>query len=330
MIGMSACVETARKTTPDVSNINLEVEIRRFEQDLFQLDTNQMEASLAELEKQYPEFSRLYFGQILGVPPKAQEQEAYIKGFINFPEVRRLYDTCTIVYGNFDGIQQELEQAFRYYQYYFPDRKIPQVTTYLSEYSIGAFIYGDDQLAVGLDFFLGANYPYEKYNPGNPNFSNYLIRTFNRDHLVFKTIKPLVEDITGAPRGGSLLDLMIHNGKQWYLTDLLLPNTSDTVKLEMTPTQVDWLKDNELEMWAFLLKEKLLYDSDWSKIRKYVEYSPGIPQMHPEAPGRSANWIGLQIVRAYMDNVPDAKLEELLSETSAQRILDRSRYKPRQ
>ena len=126
------------------------------------------------------------------------------------------------------------------------------------------------------------------------------------------------------------MDLMIHNGKQWYLTDLLLPNTSDTVKLEMTPTQVDWLKDNELEMWAFLLKEKLLYDSDWSKIRKYVEYSPGIPQMHPEAPGRSANWIGLQIVRAYMDNVPDAKLEELLSETSAQRILDRSRYKPKQ
>ena len=122
---------------------------------------------------------------------------------------------------------------------------------------------------------------------------------------------------------------MIQSGKFLYVHELLQPDLQDSVILEMTPAQVDWLESNEIQMWAYMLQESLLYDAEWVKIRKFVEYAPNIPQMHPEAPGRSANWIGLQIVKAYMKNNPDQSVRDLLAITDSQIILDKSRYKPR-
>lgn len=322
------CQSEEKQDLPDVSNMDVEVEIRRFEQDLFQLDTNQMEKGVAALQEKYPLFSEIYFQQILPAQQAPQGFLPYIKGFINFPQVRNLYDTTQVVFGDLSAYAKELEQAFKYYKYYFPERPTPQVTTYISEYAIGSFIYGKDQLAVGLDFFLGADYPYATYNPGNPNFSNYLIRTFNQDHLTMKTLKPLVEDLVGGQNGGRLLDMMVQEGKKLYVMDQLLPATPDSVILEMPEKDVEWLEDNELEVWAYLLKEQLFYESEWKKIRKFVEYAPNIPQMHPEAPGRTANWVGWQIVKAYMKNHPGATIPELLGQTDAQKILDQSRYKP--
>lgn len=328
IFALNACVQLDRAEVPDVSDITVELEIRRFEQDLFQADTNQLLAELQTLKTQYPLFSELYFAEILGAKGSPEENVRYIKGFLSFPEVQDLYQACMDQYADFSEVKAEMEQAFRYYKYYFPEKATPQLTTYLSEYSIGAFIYGEDQLAVGLDFFLGADYPYAKYNPGNPNFSNYLIRTFDRKHMPVKIFKPLLEDLTGAPPGDKMLDIMLTKGKQLYLLDILFPETPDSVKLDLQQKEVDWLENNELEIWAYLLKEKLLYDSQWTNIRKFVEYSPNVSQMHPEAPGRTANWMGWQIVKAYMKKNPERDVQDLLAQRDSQEILNRSRYKP--
>jgi hypothetical protein len=324
----SSCQKDKKDTAPDISDIKVDLVLHRFEQDLFQIDTNQMTEQLEVLTKKYPLFSALYFEQLIGAKRAPQGFENYVKGFISFPEVRQLYDTCTLLFGELETYRSELETAFKYYRHYFPEQPTPQVTTYISEYTIGALIYGEDQLAVGLDFFLGADYPYAKYNPGNPNFSNYLIRSFNPDHMVMKTLQPLVEDIAGTEPGSRMLDIMINEGKKFYLMDLLLPNTPDSVIFEMPIEDVKWLEDNELEIWAYLLQAQLFYESEWKKIRKFVEYSPRVPQMHPDAPGRAANWVAWKIVKAYMERNPTVTLPELMATKDAQRILDGSKYKP--
>jgi len=322
---------------PDVSDIEVEVEVRRFEQDLFNLDTANIAAGLERLEAAYPRFSQIFFDQILGstdslIAPQGHAE--YVKGFIRYPSVRKLYDTTQVVYNDFNEQRQEFEQAFKFLKYYFPEQPTPDVTTFISEYSIAAFIYGENQLAVGLDLFLGSDYPYLQYNPGNTNFSAYLTRTFNPDHLVSKTLQPLVSDLIGTAQGNRLLDLMVHNGKELYVLDKLMPLTPDSVIFEATAEQMAWLEGNELEMWAYFLKENdpsgtnLLYSSDWQNIRKYVEYSPSSPGMPPEAPGRTANWLGWQIVNAYMARHPEATMQDLIALRNAQKLLDDSRYRP--
>lgn len=327
----SGCQGGADRNIPDVSDISVDIELRRFEQALFQADTTDMAAVLEGLQSTYPQFAPVFFGELLGAydSSRVSNPTAYIKGFVQHPPLRQLYDTVQIVYPDMTEYEAAFEEAFRYYQYYFPDAPVPSVTTFISEYSVAAFIYADNDLAVGLDYFLGEAYPYRAYNPGHPAFANYLARTYTPAHLVSKTLQTLVEDIVPPPRQARLLDLMIHNGKKLYLLDLLQPYTPDSIKLEMTAAQVEWLENNESEMWKYFIKEDLLYDTDWAEIRKLVDYSPNSPGMPPEAPGRSANWMGWQIIKTYMRAYPDETIQDLLTRTDAQVLLDASKYKPR-
>ena len=331
-LAVQSCQCNKSNDIPNVSHIPAEVKIRRFEKDLFALDTMQMAEGLKQLEASYPEFSAVFFGQIMGskdstVAPEGHE--AYVKGFISNPGVRKLYDTTLVVFPDLTFLEKDLEKAFRYLEYYFPETQSPDLTTFISEYTVASFIYGENSLAVGLDFFLGADYPYGQYLPGNPNFSQYLTRTNNKDHLTAKVIMPLVADLCGPSPGDRLLDHMVHNGKLLYVLDHLLPFVSDTVIMEYTPAQLGWCKDNELDIWAQFLREDLLYSSNWQDIRKLVEYSPSSPGMPPESPGRTANWMGWQIVKAYMKRNPDITLRQLIDLEDAQVLLDQSKYRPK-
>lgn len=320
------------KSVPDVSDIKVNVTIHRFEQDLFALDSNALEAGIRQLETKYPAFSRIFFDEILdadNVQLAPNGRNARILDFVQDPFLRHLYDTVQIVFPELNAIEKEFEQAFQFYKYYFPNSAVPSITSFISGFDYAAFVYGNDTLAVGLDGFLGEKFPYAQYNPGNPNFSEYLVRTFTKEHLVSKTLQPLLEDIIGLPEGTQMLDLMIYNGKKLYLLDQLLPYTPDSIKLEISAQQTKWLEDNEMEMWAYFLKENLLYSTDWQNIRKYVDYSPHSPGMPPEAPGRTANWIGWQIVKAYMERNPNLSLQDLIAEKNAQVLLEKSRYKPK-
>lgn len=326
------CLADKGPDAPDVSDIAVEVDIRRFERDLFRADTTQMAAALDSLRAAYPEFSPVFFDQLMGInDPRVAPQGpvVYVKGFLQHPPVQELYDSIQYHYSDMQGVEQDFEQAFRYFRHYFPEEPMPTVTTFIAEYAVAAFVYGENDLAVALDYFLGESYPYQQINPGDPAFSDYLARTFNREHLVSKTVQALIGGLVAEPRQRRLLDLMVNNGKKLYVLDKLLPYTPDSIKLEVTAAQSEWLAENELEIWAYFLKEDLLYSSDWQEIRKLVEYSPHSPGMPPQAPGRTANWIGWQMVKAYMTRNPETTLQELLAVEDAQKLMDASRYKPR-
>ncbi|MCB0684775.1 MAG: hypothetical protein KDC32_28235, partial [Saprospiraceae bacterium] len=148
---------------PDVSDIPVDLQLRRFEKDLFGIDTSRFAEGLSKLEEEYPEFGEIFFGQLLGSKDSVIAPEghvAYVKGFVSSPFVRKLYDTCLIVYPDLEGYREDLTEAFRFFKYYFPDRQVPDVTTFLSEFTVANFIYGENSLATGLDFFLGPGFPY--------------------------------------------------------------------------------------------------------------------------------------------------------------------------
>lgn len=333
LLGFLACDrELSDLPRPDLSGIEADVVIRRFDRDLFALDTSRISEGKARLDTVYGEFAALYFDRILGISDPTiapQGPEAFLKGFVTYPSTRRLYDTIQIAYPDLDREIPHFRTAFRTLKALFPDRPTPRITTFLSEFSIANFIFGDDELAIGLDFYLGSDYPYSLIDPTNGVFSAYLTRTYNRDHLLPRSLKPLVEDIIGPVRGERLIDHIIRDGKVQVLLEGLLPGIPDTALYGFTPDQVAWCESNEKDMWAFLLSENLLYSTDYKAYRKYVEYSPHSPGMPAEAPGRTGDWIGARIVRAWLDRHPDRGLDALADPMDAQVFLDESRYKPR-
>lgn len=339
---LTACNNETCDPAPDVSSITTDVKVKRFDQDLFNLDTANMANSIAQLREEYGAFPDFYF-ELMGFRvPKEPEDSLYnrLKGFINF---KTYYDTTQVVYGDLADIEAELSQAFKYFKHYLPNQAIPDVYAMYSEFSYGVILPPvGNSCVVSLESFFGPDY--ELYYSPQINLPYYITRTLNRDHMATKILYAIVEDVVNvavnnsikgdstaaAPRqpATTLLDYMLLNGKKLYLLDQLLPCTPDSVKLGYTKAQTDWVQNSEVAMWGEVFVNQL-YDTDYKGFQKFISLSPNSPEMPMEAPGNTGSYVGMKIIDAFMKRNPNYTMEQMLQLTDAQKILKLSKYKPR-
>lgn len=333
--------EDDNKNIPDVSNIKTTINLYRFEQDLFAIDTNNVAVGIQNLEARYPKVADLFFTAIIGakqpVPngtnntslQKEATEQYYgmVHQFLTDTQVRKTMDTSQIMFKNFEPYKKKLEKAAQFYKYYFPAQPDLTFVTFVSQFNYDVFPFGRDTIGIGLDFYLGENH--SDYEHMEMLRYAYVRRTLTPEHLVAKAMRMQIAQIAGEEGGNRMLDIMVHNGKQLYILDLLLPTTPDSVKFGYSAVQTQWCKDNESGMWASFLKNNVVYETNLKKIAKLVSPSPNSPGMPPEAPGETANYIGWQIVKQYMKRMPKTSLTELLALKDAQMILEQSKYKPR-
>lgn len=326
---LAACKE--KEDIPDVSGIKASATIVRFDKELFESDTLQWEAEVKQLKEKYPNFWKIYSQHILPLTPDSLQYDAALKNFVSDANMRKLYDTTQMLVGTLDDYKQEISKAYQTIKYYYPGFTEPVIYTLMSEFGFQKFIFSDgnrDGIGIGLDMFLGSNYPYKKIDPTNPNFSSYLTRTFDKAYLTKKTVDLIVDEFVGPPGGQRLLDYMVYNGKKLFLLKKFLPETPDSILFEYTARQMEWVEDNELEMWSFFSEQNLVYEANAAKINKYVNASPDSPGMPAEAPGQTANYIGYKMIKAYMKKKPETNLQELMAQKDAELIMEVSKYKP--
>jgi hypothetical protein len=327
-----------KRAIPNISNIPpVPLIVHRFDQDLLKIDTNHAMAGIQNLQKKEPIFNNLFFERIVGVKHSQDSTGEYYdraREFLTHPSVRRIADTTQIVFKDFNQIQNTLQENFRFYKFYFPNKPIPEIYTFAAQYNFGVVVLPNNALGIGLDMFLGANHP--DYADPVLQYPAYVRRTFDKTHLPVRVMEAMVQDMMPnlPDTENKLLDFMIQNGKQMYVVEKLLPQLPDSVLWGYTAAQTDWCKKNEAGIWAHLIKEQpksnqnLLYSNKYKDIIKLYSPAPNSPGMPPEAPGRTANYIGLQIIRQYMEHFPNTSLEQLLQLKNAAKILEASKYKP--
>ena len=110
--------------------------------------------------------------------------------------------------------------------------------------------------------------------------------------------------------------------------DALLPEVSDTLKIGYSAKQLEWCKASEFNMWAYIIEQKMLYSNDMNELIKFTHEGPFTAAFGKDSPGRTGNWLGWQIVRAYMNHHPEVTLQQLMDETDTQKIFTQSKYKP--
>ena len=101
---LAGCGNDNTIDVPNVDHIEVSVDIRRFEQDLFAIDTNNVAADLASLEAAYPEFSEVYFTYVFGLQKTRKwllrDTKPTYRGFLQHPAIQYLYDTTQMIYPN--------------------------------------------------------------------------------------------------------------------------------------------------------------------------------------------------------------------------------------
>lgn len=324
---LASCKNNSKN--PDISNIEVDIQIERFENDLLNVDTSQMVKGIQALMDSYPEFSICYFENILGVTGVPDSVLTYIAGLekiIKYGGFRAAFDSTMVKYGDLASIELELETTFRYFSYYFPQARIPKVVSFTSEYSYGAVTCSDTILAIGLDLYLGKDFTFYPM-VGIPE---YIIDRFETEYMVPNTIKAFITQAFRLDRTQpDLISHMLQNGKVLYIANLLMPDVEGHYKANFTKEQFAWCTENEGEIWDYLRSNELVYSTSRMEYIRYITDSPGIPGMPPAAPGNVGSWVGWQIVKSYMNRNPDVTIEMLILESDSQKILAGAGYKPK-
>lgn len=336
-IVFTACSPDTATNIPDVSDIEVQVDLTRFE-DLLLADTLFDAAEMQQLKDQYPAFAGVYFNHVIpgaedvlaSDDPEIRVQQ--IRQWIRHPRTRWLYDTVRTILPDIQPVLTQLEGAFRYAKYYFPEKETPRVFTTLSDFGYFPFIYAEDSLrdgiGISLEMFLGERFPYRDYVGLNNAFSEYLVRSYNQDHMVKRAMEIWIDDMAGPPPGNRLIDYMIHNGKKLFVLQSLMPQAHDSVIIDYPSAKLDYVNKNERNIWYHFTAQDMLYETSLNKIQKYIGPSPTSPGMPPEAPGNTASWLGWRIVQAYMKKHPETSLQQILALADTQKLLDDSGYRP--
>lgn len=336
LVFLSAC--TATEQAPDVSHIEADVTIHRFDRDFFAMDTTNLQASLQGLEQKYPAFLPLYFKFFAPVRDMAQQQnlpfdEALLL-YIRY--IKPLADAAEKKHGNLAQVKEDLQKNLRYVKHYFPSFQIPAVLTSVESLNpenpdeVYGTTYYQDTLVISLQMFLGKDY--EAYDP--TRYPDYLRRRFEPQFIVPNSLRAIAGELyRDTSESGTLVERMIEKGKQWWLLKKFLPNTPDSLITGYNAQQQQWVEKEEGNIWGYINQNENLFSVEQAAIQTYLGEAPFTPTLpHGNtgegAPGNIGPWIGMRILQKFEEREKDLTVQQILH-TPAKRIFESAKYKPK-
>jgi len=309
----------------DTDTISIHAGFSRFDHDLFSMPQPVTVDEVAGLRKRYPAFLDLYCQRIIHIPVDNDSViAANLTLFIGDVDVTSIYKKTKEVFADTKWLEAELMEMLKYYQHYFPGEKVPDIITYISVFNY-TVITTDSALGIGLDMYLGKDC---EFYPAL-GLPKYMTDKLSKEYIGRDAVKAIYQSNYDPDQVGTeFLSQIIYNGKLLYLTDMLLPETSDTIKTGYSAEQLKWVQQNETNIWGFMIEHDLLYSKEPSRYIRYINDGPGTQGLPKEAPARLGAWIGWRIVDAYMKKHEGMTLATLLNEKDAQKILSESGYKP--
>lgn len=311
---------------PNVSDIKVNFKIERFEQSFFKMDTSNISAGIQQVNQQFPHFFPFYVQQILRVPPA--EATPVIKQILT--GYAPINDSIQKKYSNLNWLKDELTIGFKYVKHYYPSYKLPDVITFIGTFDAPGVVLTPHYLGIGLHQYAGKNFSVYKDQQLQEMYPDYISRRFDKEYMGVNSMKAIVDDIyPDSSTGRPLIEQMIEKGKQWYLLDKFLPGTPDSLVTGYTKRQLDWVKNNEGNIWGFFTSNTDIYTIDPAVIQDYIGEAPftrGMPE--GASPGNIGQWVGWQIVKKFAEKKPELTVQQVLA-TPAKTIFGEAKYKPK-
>lgn len=318
---------------PDVSDVDIELTTKRLDRDFAAIDTNAIAQGLAGLKEKYPYFLDFYLDTLMGFQVRGDYSDANegvnkgVRTFLTYPDFRGLFDSIAHHFPDTKEADAQLKKGFQYLKHYYPQYHIPQIVylnSNLNNYA--AFTYDTLVIGVGLDMYLGEQYPFYR----SVEMPDYAIRRCKKEYIpvnVFKAIYTSMHPFVMDSR--TLLDMMIQKGKEQYFLSKTLPFTEENIRFGYTKEQMKWCEAGEAAIYNFFVEKQLLYSTNLQQVMRYVTDGPNSAGMPAESPGNVGAWIGYRIVQEYMEKHETITMQQLFSHSDAQQLLQQAKYKPK-
>lgn len=313
------------KKIPDVAHLNPSLTIERFDTAFFVMDTAQTTIALQQLNQRYPGFTADFLFNILGSTPDEVKND--VPAFLT--TYQSVATDAAKKFGDFSTIAKEVKRGLQFVSYYFPDYRLPKrLITFIGPLNSYGNIITADGLAVGLQLYLGRDYPLYQTEQGQQLYPRYISRRFEPEYIPANCMKNIIDDLYPAQgAGATLIEQMVESGKRAYLLGKLLPETADTILTGYTASQLQSCLDGEQQIWSFFVQNEMLFSTDPALTRDYLGDGPNTPVFGEASPGNIGQFVGLQIVSKWMQKKKETSLDRLMK-TPARRLFEEAKYKP--
>ena len=327
------CACNNNKDVPDVSDIKMNVSVKRFERDFFGMDTTRLQASLQAVEQIYPAFLPTYFKYFAPLGEMARAKgvpfEVELRDYIR--NVKPMAADAEKAFPSLSSIEEDLNDNLRYVKHYFPSFNQPAVLSSVeglnpeNQSELYGATYYKDTLVISLQMFLGKDY--QAYNP--EFYPDYLRRRFAPQYIVPNCLRAVAGEVyRDTAEGASLIEQMIEKGKQWWLLKKFLPDTPDSLITGYTAQQTADLAREEGNVWGSITQNENLFSVDPNTVQTYIGEAPFTRTLPQGAPGNIGPWIGWRIVNKFEAGHPKASVQEILR-TTAKKIFEEAKYRPK-
>ena len=311
--GDNKCIDA-----PDVSNINISVNIDRLDKKLHKIPTKD---KLSEVLDKNPMFAEHFLNLSKYPRPEILVDRYY--SLLNSDGIDSLFTEVDLLFGDMDDIRLQFEDAFRFLKYYYPDFQVPKIQTVVTGIANDLYI-SDSLIIIGLDYYLG---PEGKYRP--LDIPDYILTRYQKVYLTPQIMLLYTEFFNKTDyKDQSALADMIYYGKAYYMAKNLMPCTPDSLFTGYTAFETADIADHEPVIWASFLENEVLFERNPFIKDKFLSERPKTLEVGENCPGRIGRWVGWRIVQKYAQQHPDITLPELMGQHDAQMIFSESRYKP--
>lgn len=307
---LNACNSPANQTADPVSII-------RYEEDLFNLDVNNLKEELVNLQQQYP----VFLGGDLNDPGNINQ----LSGYLNDPMIREFYNESHEKYPTLESLENDLGIMKKNYKEHFSKDSDFAIYTYISGLDFQhPVVFLDSMMLIAIDMYL--NPGYEHYDKlGIPR---YISRRFTKDNIARDATEAAITNRISPPSDEKLVSEMVAEGKKLFAISQLSPQIPAHIVINYTEEQYKWCEKHERELWAFMMKNELLFSSDAKYKQEYLLEAPSSPEFGDQAPARLGQYLGWQIVKAYHKKHPEATLQQILDYQDENHLMQQAGYKP--
>ncbi|MBI9067017.1 MAG: hypothetical protein JEZ09_06975 [Salinivirgaceae bacterium] len=308
----------------DISNIQIDQKFYRFDQDLFTIPQDSIWDYVPVLEEKYGNYFDAYNNLVIRIGGTNQiNYDEKLLHFLSDPYIEDSYKSAQQVFREVN-FEKEISEAFKRIKYIYPNKEIPDIYTHISGFN-QSLIIDSAYMSISLDKYLGVDSKFYKML----RTPLYLTQNMHPKKIPSDVITAyLLTEFPNTIENPTLLDEMVYYGKIQYVLDVLMPETNDTLKWGISEQKLDWCSNNEQKMWLYLIEHKLLFTTNVSDVKRFIDEGPFTSVFSKEAPAKTGRWIGYQIVQSYMRHNSNISLPELMESYKHQAILNNSKYKP--
>ena len=318
---MASCQKNdpAYKAKLDIIPKPYNLEFDRYEEVLFNLDTNDFQAELMNVQDRY----RVFLSGDLNNLDAVQ----YLKDFATDPFGITLYENVKAFFSDLKHIEPVVEAVFAHFHYYYPEIELPKkaftcITGVHPDEPPVQII--DDQLVISLDWYLDDEELYDQI--GMPR---YMSLRRNVSTLAKEVAEQLyMYYLYEWRKQGQIVGEMVFYGRRDFFVEAMCPELPDSVLLGYSSKQWQWAVENEGQVWADIVGNRRLYDASLDAYMMFFGDGPFTQAYSNDAPSRLGEFFGLNISRSYFSN-NEVSFQDLMQRKDLQNVFQDSGYKPR-